>query len=208
MALMGEIVSAGELAHLSTERIWVETQKALTEQDPQIYWQVLGKCSALAALMPELQVSQGIDALARSAPFTGRVDARWAALLADLPEARAHDASARMKAPKAFALLASRVSAGRPKLKAALRNAEECMALLRALDALRRDEPFNGFCETLIALEQHSADAQAAIALLVSARQAAREVSAAAFAEEGIEGRALGAAIEAGQIEQIARLLS
>ena len=208
MALMGEIVSAGELSHLSTERIWVETQKALTEQDPQIYWQVLGECSALAALMPELRVSQGIDALARSAPFTGRADARWAALLAGLPEARAHDASERMKAPKAFALLAARVSALRPKLKTALRDAEECMALLRALDALRRDEPFNGFCETLMALEQNSADAQTAVALLMSARQAAREVSAAAFAEQGIEGRALGAAIEAGQIEQIARVLS
>ena len=158
--------------------------------------------------MPELQVSQGIDALARAAAFTQRADARWAALLADLPEARAHDASERMKAPKAFALLASRVSAWRPKLKIALQDAEECIALLRALDALRRDEPFNGFCETLIALEQHSADAQAAIALLTSARQAAREVSAAAFAKQGIEGRALGTAIEAGQIEQIVRVLS
>ena len=82
------------------------------------------------------------------------------------------------------------------------------MALLRALDALRRDEPFDGFCETLVALEQNSAGAQAAIASLTSARQAAREVSAAAFAEQGIEGPALGAAIEAGQIEHIARVLS
>ena len=82
------------------------------------------------------------------------------------------------------------------------------MALLRALDALRRDEPFTGFCETLMALEQNSADAQAAIALLVSARQAAREVSAAAFAEQRIEGRALGSAIETRQIEHIAQVLS
>ena len=207
MALMGEIVSAGELAHLSTERIWVETEKALTEQDPQIYWQALKACGALVVLMPELQVSQGIEALTRSAAFTSNANHRWAALLADLPAARAHDASKRMKAPKAFALLASRVSAWRPKLKMVLRDAEECMALLRALDALRRDEPFTAFCETLIALEQNATDAQAAIALLVSARQAAREINAAAFAEQGIEGRALGAAIEAGQIEQIARVL-
>ena len=82
------------------------------------------------------------------------------------------------------------------------------MALLRALDALRRDEPFNGFCETLMALEQHSADAQAAIALLASARQAARTVTADQFAVQGIEGPALGAAIDAGQIEGIARALS
>ena len=208
MALMGEIVLADELAHLSTERVWVETEKALTEQNPQIYWQTLKACGALAVVMPELEVSQGIEALARVASFTGRANHRWAALLADLPEARAHDASERMKAPKAFALLASRVSAGRPKLKAALRDAEECMSLLRALDALRRDEPFNGFCKTLMALEQHSADAQAAVALLVSARRAAQTVTAAQFAGLGIEGPALGAAIEAGQIEHIARVLS
>lgn len=207
MALMSEIVSAGELAHLSTERIWVETQKALTEQDPQIYWQTLKACAALAVLMPELQVSQGIEALARSAAFTGRADHRWATLLADLPEARAHCASERIKAPKAFALLASRVSAWRPKLKTALRDAEACMALLRALDALRRDEPFNGFCETLVAMEQNSTDAQAAIALLKRARQAAKAVTAADFAGNGIGGPALGAAIEAGQIAQIARVL-
>ena len=80
------------------------------------------------------------------------------------------------------------------------------MALLRALDALRRDEPFDGFCETLRALEQHSADAQATIALLTRARQAAQTVTAIQF--QGIEGPALGAAIEAGQIAQIARVLS
>ena len=207
MALMSEIVSAGELAHLSAERIWVETEKALKEEHPQIYWQTLQACGALAVLMPELQVSQGIEALARSAAFTGRADHRWAALLADLPEARAHGASERIKAPKTFAQLAARVSAWRPKLKATLRDAEACMALLRALDALRRDEPFNGFCETLMALEQNSADAQAAIALLKRARQAAKAVTAADFAGNGIEGPALGAAIEAGQIAQIARVL-
>lgn len=208
MALMGEIVLADELAYLSTERIWVETEKALTEQDPQVYWHTLKACGALAVVMPELQVSQGIEALARSAAFTGRANHRWAALLADLPEARALGASERIKAPKAFAVLASRVSALRPKLKAALRDAGECMSLLRALDALRRDEPFNGFCKTLMALEQHSADAQAAVALLASARRAAQTVTAAQFAGQGIEGPALGAAIEAGQIEGIAQALS
>ena len=81
------------------------------------------------------------------------------------------------------------------------------MALLRALDALRRNEPFDGFCETLMALEQNAAEAQAAIALLRNARLAAKAITAAEFIEGGIEGPALGAAIEEGQIEQIARVL-
>jgi tRNA nucleotidyltransferase (CCA-adding enzyme) len=81
------------------------------------------------------------------------------------------------------------------------------MALLQALDALRRDEPFDGFCETLMALEQNTADAQAAVARLRQARQAARAVTAADFAAQDLNGPALGTAIQAGQIEQIAMVL-
>jgi len=204
---MAEIVTAGELAHLSTERVWVETEKALSEQHPEIYWQVLADCGALTALMPELAVSQGIGALTRAAAHTSRADCRWAALLADLPEARARNASERLKAPNSYTHLAERVSAWRPKLKAALRDASACMTLLKALDALRRDEPFIGFCETLIALEQNSADAQATIAKLDRARRAAQVVTAADFTAQGLEGPALGAAIQAGQIERIATVL-
>jgi len=207
LALMAEIVTAGELAHLSTERVWVETEKALSEQHPEIYWQVLADCGALTALMPELAVSQGIGALTRAAAHTSRADCRWAALLADLPEARARNASERLKAPNSYTHLAERVSAWRPKLKAALRDASACMTLLKALDALRRDEPFIGFCETLIALEQNSADAQATIAKLDRARRAAQVVTAADFTTQGLEGPALGAAIQAGQIERIATVL-
>jgi tRNA nucleotidyltransferase (CCA-adding enzyme) len=204
---MGEIVDAGELTHLSTERIWVETEKALGEQHPGVYWQALADCGALAALLPELAVSQGIGALSRTAPHTQRCDCRWAALLADLPEARAKEASERLKAPSAFTLLATRVSGERPKVKAALKDGDRCMALLKALDALRREEPFEGFCETLVALEQTSADAQAAIDFLRRARDSAQQVRAADFADRGLEGPELGAAIQAAQIERINALL-
>ena len=207
LALMAEIVTAGELAHLSTERIWVETEKALGERHPEVYWQVLAECEAQAVMTPELAVSQGILALARAAGHTPRADCRWAALLADLPEARAGAVSERLKAPNSYRHLAERVSAWRPKLKTALRDAEACMNLLKALDALRRDEPFTGFCEALMALEQNSGDAVATIALLKNARQATRGVTAADFAARGIEGPALGAAIQAGQIERIATVL-
>ena len=207
LALMGEIVAADELPHLSTERIWIETEKALGEKHPEVYWQMLADCGALAVLMPELAVSHGISALKRAAAHTTRTDCRWAALLADLPEMRARGASEGLKAPKAYTLLAARVSGWRAKLKTALRDGEKCMALLKGLDALRRDEPFNGFSETLMALEQNSADATAAIARLKNARQAAQGVTAADFTALGIEGPALGAAIQAGQIECIATVL-
>ena len=208
IALMTEIVDADELPHLSTERVWAETEKALGEQHPEIYWQVLADCGALQVLLPELAVSQGIAALRRAAPHTRRADCRWAALLADLPEARAREASERLKAPNAFLQLATRVSGERPKIKAVLKDASECMALFKALDALRREEPFESFCETLVALEQNSADAQKAINLLQRARAAAQHVKAADFADQSVKGPELGAAIQAAQIEAISALLS
>ena len=207
IALMTEIVAAGELLHLSTERIWVETEKALSEQHPEVYWQVLADCGAMTVILPELAISQGISALGRAAPHTQRADCRWAALLADLPEIRAQEASERLKAPSAYSLLATRVSGGRSRIKTALKDATECMALLKALDALRREELFEGFCETLVALEQNSADAQQAIDLLQRARDAAQQVKAADFADQGVTGPKLGAAIQAAQIERIASLI-
>ena len=208
LSLMAEIVAADELPHLSTERVWVETEKALGEQNPEVYWQVLADCGALEVLLPELAVSQGISALTRAAPHTQRTDCRWAALLADLPAARAEEASQRLKAPNAYSLLTARVSGGRAKMKAALSDAVECMALLKALDALRREEPFDGFCETLVALEQNSADAQSAVDLLRRARDAAQQVKAADFADQDLAGPELGAAIQAAQIEAIAAMLT
>ena len=207
LLLMAEIVAADELAHLSPERVWVETEKALREQHPAVYWQVLEDCGALTVLLPELAVSQGIAALRRAAPHTNRSDCRWAALLADLPEARAADASKRLKAPNTYVMLVTRVSDGRNKVKTALKDADECMALLKALDALRREEPFEGFCETLVALEQNSTDAQSTIELLQRARDAAQTVKAADFADQGFAGPELGAAIQSAQIERIATLL-
>ena len=207
LSLMAEIVAADELPHLSTERVWGETEKALGEQHPEVYWQVLADCGALTVLAPELAVSNGIGALSRAAPHTDRSDCRWAALLADLPGERAREASERIKAPNAYTVLAMRVSGERPKIKKTLKDGTECMNLLKALDALRREEPFEGFCETLVALEQNSTDAQSTIELLQRARDAAQTVRAADFTDQGFAGPELGAAIQSAQIERIATLL-
>ena len=206
-ALMAEIVDAGELPHLSTERIWIETEKALGERHPEVYWQVLSDCGAMTVLLPELAVSHGIAALGRTAPHTDRTDCRWAALLADLPETRVEKTSERFRAPNTFSMLAACVSGGRGRVKTALKDASECMALLKALDALRREEPFEGFCETLVALEQNSADAKSAVDLLRNARNAAQKVKAADITDQSLVGAELGAAMRSAQIERIARLL-
>lgn len=60
MALMREMVSAGEVDALVPERVWVETVRALGESQPAQYFEVLRACGALKILLPELDGLFGI----------------------------------------------------------------------------------------------------------------------------------------------------
>ncbi len=60
MQLMQEISKSGELQHLSAERIWKETVRALDEDRADIYFQVLYDCGALKALFPEVYALFGV----------------------------------------------------------------------------------------------------------------------------------------------------
>ena len=53
-ALMQDMVKAGEVNALVSERVWAETQKALGEPDPVRFFEVLHDCGALALIFPEI----------------------------------------------------------------------------------------------------------------------------------------------------------
>lgn len=53
-ALMRAMVAAGELAWLTPERVWKETERALGEPHPERYLDELADCGALAVVMPEV----------------------------------------------------------------------------------------------------------------------------------------------------------
>jgi len=60
MSLMRAIVSSGEMSALVPERVWVETERALGEDRPTVYFEVLRDCGALAALFPEIAALDGV----------------------------------------------------------------------------------------------------------------------------------------------------
>ncbi|MCP4001345.1 MAG: multifunctional CCA addition/repair protein [Gammaproteobacteria bacterium] len=60
MLLMREITTSGEIAALTPERIWKETEKALSTRHPDIYLQTLRDCGALQVIFPEIDVLFGI----------------------------------------------------------------------------------------------------------------------------------------------------
>lgn len=60
LALMREIAARGELDALVPERVWQETQRALTTPAPQRYFEVLREAHALAAIFPEIDRLFGV----------------------------------------------------------------------------------------------------------------------------------------------------
>ncbi len=60
LALMRNMVRAGEVAHLVAERVWAETQRALGEPRPGAFLRVLRDCGALAVIFPELDRLYGV----------------------------------------------------------------------------------------------------------------------------------------------------
>ncbi|CAI3804367.1 multifunctional CCA addition/repair protein [Rheinheimera sp. MM224] len=101
LQLMTELSNSGELQHLTAERVWQETARALTEQDPQAYFELLHSCGALKVLMPELdqlwgvpnppqwhpEIDTGIHCmlvLKQAALLSDRLDVRFAALCHDV----------------------------------------------------------------------------------------------------------------------------
>ncbi|WP_409440204.1 multifunctional CCA addition/repair protein [Psychromonas sp. GE-S-Ul-11] len=68
MLLMSDIAASGELQSLTPERVWIETEKALRTDSPQVYFQVLRDCGALATLFPEIDNLYGVPAPKRWHP--------------------------------------------------------------------------------------------------------------------------------------------
>lgn len=58
--LMTEMVAAGEASALVPERVWQETDTALATDAPQVFFQVLRDCGALAVIYPELNALFGV----------------------------------------------------------------------------------------------------------------------------------------------------
>ncbi len=100
-ALMQDIVTQGELAHLSAERVWQETAQSLQGPAPDVYIQVLRECGALKIWFAELDVLWGIPnppkwhpeidtgihtlmVLQQAARLSDSLSIRYAALVHDL----------------------------------------------------------------------------------------------------------------------------
>jgi len=60
MSLMARMVASGEADALVPERVWQETERALAEDRPEVFFEVLRACGALRALYPEIDALFGV----------------------------------------------------------------------------------------------------------------------------------------------------
>jgi tRNA nucleotidyltransferase (CCA-adding enzyme) len=60
LALMRRMTAAGEVSALVPERVWQETERALGEADPQVFFETLRACGALAVIFPEIDALFGV----------------------------------------------------------------------------------------------------------------------------------------------------
>jgi tRNA nucleotidyltransferase (CCA-adding enzyme) len=226
-ALMRRMVADGEADHLVPERVWAELVKALQTDTPARFFQVLAGCGALAAVFPELADCVAHDAEAAHDRLTVQlpvlegvvgqseaVEIRFAALVCDLdnlhPERLSADALLRLceryRVPNASRDLARLALLYRSELQQAGElSATELLALFGDTDALRRGDRFNDLlvvCAADAAVQQRDCDS----AWLQRALQAVRNVSAAPLLDHGLDGKALGEALQARRIEALQQL--
>jgi tRNA nucleotidyltransferase (CCA-adding enzyme) len=90
-ALMARMVASGEVNALVPERVWQETERALAEPRPEVFFEVLRSCGALGPLFPEIEALFGVPQPARWHP---EIDTGVHALLALRYAARAGTSTA------------------------------------------------------------------------------------------------------------------
>jgi tRNA nucleotidyltransferase (CCA-adding enzyme) len=105
MELMRRMVASGEVSALTPERVWQETERALAEDHPEVFFATLRECGALKVIYPEIDALYGVPqppkwhpeidtgvhvmlALAYAASRHVSTAVRFAVLMHDLGKAR------------------------------------------------------------------------------------------------------------------------
>ncbi|WP_201558162.1 tRNA nucleotidyltransferase [Psychrobacter sp. 72-O-c] len=98
LTLMRQLVSSGELAHLSAERIWQESSRAMMQTSPHVYWQQLFESGVLTVCFASLHQAWGNrqvrETVQTALYFAGQMrlnlSQRWSLLMASLDQSLFH----------------------------------------------------------------------------------------------------------------------
>ncbi|WP_100638236.1 multifunctional CCA tRNA nucleotidyl transferase/2'3'-cyclic phosphodiesterase/2'nucleotidase/phosphatase [Marinobacter salexigens] len=212
MELMRSMVAEGEVEHLVAERVWQEIQRALHENSPGTFFQVLRDCGALAVLIPELQPEPhfraAINALQCVHASDGSTAERFAALFCALDEAASTKRTKALKAPNDCQQLTRLLAIFIPALKqldSERPDADTLLGLLEKADLWRRPERFSLLLNAVeCTLEPKN---QRQLDILKCAADATQGVDPKALMEQGFLGKELGNAIQTVRLARITQAI-
>lgn len=213
LELMRQISASGELQALTAERSWKEIERALMEEQPHVFIQVLRDCDALKELMPEInalfdaQRPDPLAALREAAHAQQPLNVRWACLLQGLGgPSQVKTVNQRFKAPRECQELASLVNECQHLCHdAKALSAASLLDLLQKFDVYRRPQRFEDFiaaCE-MAARGQRDDQAYPQADYLRGAAAAAKAVDVKPLVEKGLTGQALGEALKVQRLEAL-----
>jgi tRNA nucleotidyltransferase (CCA-adding enzyme) len=211
-SLVTKLVQSGELTTLAKERIWQETQKALTSQSPWVYFEVLEECGALEQLMPPLaelleRKPQALTGLQLLGQMDTSIDLRLAGVLYQLNKLQIEDLAAQIKLPNAPKTLALAIS----NHQRALRAYEELDALQRhrllsSLGLIRKPESLTDLmtlCQAITQSKEPLFGWNSPEPHILADLHTISSVKPAELMAQGYSGKELGEALKQAQVAQL-----
>jgi tRNA nucleotidyltransferase (CCA-adding enzyme) len=183
LALMREMVKAGETDYLVAERVWQEFSKGLMEEHPERMFQVLESTGLKILPKPKYKLR-------------GSLPVRFALLAWPIEEKEVDALCKRLRAPNEVRDLAMLASGYREQLEHA-KKPEELLDLLKRTDAFRRPERFAQLLEVA-----SLAAPKGNFTRLEKARAAAAAVDAGAIAGKGA-GKDIARRVDAARLAAI-----
>jgi tRNA nucleotidyltransferase (CCA-adding enzyme) len=225
MALMREMVAAGEADALVAERVWQELSRGLMETRPSRMFEVLRDCGALAVLLPEVDLAGRLmNVVDTAARLRASLAVRFACLVDDFGKAATpelqplHALCDRWRVPVDIRELAEVVARERGHLHDSdALDAAGLVRLLERCDAFRKPARF---AEALLACECDArgrlgladdavyAQGQRMLAVLATAAAVPTDVVARAAQQAGATGPKIGEAIHRARVEAVAASLA
>lgn len=199
MDLMREMTQTGELAELAPDRVWRETERALCERNPEIFFRLLHILGAEEAMYPVKLTKHALSRLTHSRDHFDDSLRRWAALtgsdfLPDLP--------CRAAIPKRHLTLSHLVlttlSSGPPA------SSEETLSLLEQLDSFRQGSLYEEALAVVGCIdERFTADD---LSRIRATKSIAETISGGVFAAQGLKGTDIKEAVRQKRIAASADL--
>lgn len=233
--LCTQMAQQGEMEQLVAERVWQETERALSEPCPEAYFSVLNEMQALGFWFAELEAllhiktttksnlgTQAFMALAHAATLSTQSHIRWAALthhvgiqpntLLKTPATTKLQAlstlQARLKVPKVNAVLAAFVNQYHTAIQQVFTlTPSQLLELFNRLDVWRKKEQFVDFlCACQALTDVPAKEAYAPATYCLNALQALQQISAKEFVQQGLTGADIRHKLHQARLERLKQL--